>query len=116
MKYRKSLFLKQLMSDGKKATQECPCGYLGDASGRCHCTSEQVMRYRARVSGPLLDRIDMHLEVPRISHEVLRKGSPEGEESSATIRSRVVIARNIAVKRSGKANSALTAKEVKQLC
>ena len=74
------------------------------------------MRYRARVSGPLLDRIDMHLEVPRISHEVLRKGSPEGEESSATIRTRVVAARNIAIKRSGKANSALTAKEVKHLC
>ena len=98
------------------AMNPCPCGYLGDASGRCHCTSEQVMRYRARISGPLLDRIDMHLEVPRISHEVLRKGSPEGEENSATIRTRVVAARNIAVARSGKANSVLTAKEVKQLC
>ncbi|MGZ8239852.1 MAG: YifB family Mg chelatase-like AAA ATPase, partial [Methylobacter sp.] len=63
------------------AMNPCPCGFLGDASGRCHCTSEQVMRYRARVSGPLLDRIDMHLEVPRISHEVLRKGSPDGEET-----------------------------------
>jgi len=98
------------------AMNPCPCGFLGDASGRCHCTSEQVMRYRARVSGPLLDRIDMHLEVPRISHEVLRKGSPEGEESSEQIRTRVVAARNLAVARSGKANSALTAKEVKQLC
>lgn len=58
----------------------------------------------------------MHLEVPRISHEVLRKGSPDGEESSATIRGRVIAARNIAMARSGKANSALTAKEVKQLC
>ncbi|MDO9268859.1 MAG: ATP-binding protein [Methylobacter sp.] len=98
------------------AMNPCPCGFLGDASGRCHCTSEQVMRYRARVSGPLLDRIDMHLEVPRISHEVLRKGSPDGEESSEQIRARVVAARNLAVARSGKANSALTAKEVKQLC
>jgi magnesium chelatase family protein len=98
------------------AMNPCPCGFLGDASGRCHCTSEQVMRYRARVSGPLLDRIDMHLEVPRISHEVLRKGSPDGEETSEQIRVRVVAARNLAVARSGKANSALTAKEVKQLC
>ncbi|MBL6985494.1 MAG: YifB family Mg chelatase-like AAA ATPase [Methylobacter sp.] len=98
------------------AMNPCPCGFLGDASGRCHCTSEQVMRYRARVSGPLLDRIDMHLEVPRISHEVLRKGSPDGEESSETIRTRVVAARNIAMARCGKANSALSAKEVKQLC
>ncbi len=98
------------------AMNPCPCGYLGDASGRCHCTSEQVARYRARISGPLLDRIDMHLDVPRISHEVLRKGSPNGEESSASIRTRVVVARNIALSRSGKANSALTAKEVKHLC
>ena len=98
------------------AMNPCPCGFLGDASGRCHCTSEQILRYRARVSGPLLDRIDMHLDVPRISHEILRKGSPEGEESSALIRARVVAARNRAVMRSGKANAALTAKEVKALC
>ncbi|MGR8979458.1 MAG: YifB family Mg chelatase-like AAA ATPase [Gammaproteobacteria bacterium] len=98
------------------AMNPCPCGYLGDASGRCHCSAEQVMRYRARVSGPLLDRIDMHLEVPRVPHEVLRKGSAEGEEPSAEIRRRVVAARNIALARSGKANSAMTAKDVKQLC
>ncbi|MDP2904515.1 MAG: YifB family Mg chelatase-like AAA ATPase [Methylovulum sp.] len=98
------------------AMNPCPCGFLGDASGRCHCTSEQVARYRARISGPLLDRIDMHLDVPRISHEVLRKGSSDGEESSASIRARVVAARNIALSRNGKANSALTAKEVKHIC
>lgn len=98
------------------AMNPCPCGYLGDSSGRCHCTSEQVSRYRAKVSGPLLDRIDMHLEVPRVSHDVLRKGAPEGEESSASIRTRVIAARNLALARSGKANSALTAKEVKQIC
>jgi magnesium chelatase family protein len=98
------------------AMNPCPCGYLGDSSGRCHCTSEQVMRYRARISGPLLDRIDMHLEVPRVSHEVLRNGSPQGEESSAVIRARVIAARQLAVVRYGKANAILTAKEVKQLC
>lgn len=98
------------------AMNPCPCGYLGDSSGRCHCTSEQVMRYRARVSGPLLDRIDMHMEVPRISHEVLRKGSPQGEESSASIRRRVVAARLRAMARNGKANAVLSAKEVKQIC
>ncbi len=98
------------------AMNPCPCGYLGDSSGRCHCTSEQVMRYRARISGPLLDRIDMHLEVPRVSHEVLRNGSPQGEESSAAIRARVIAARQLAVARYGKANAILTAKEVKQLC
>jgi magnesium chelatase family protein len=98
------------------AMNPCPCGYLGDASGRCHCSSEQVLRYRARISGPLLDRIDMHLEVPRVPHEVLRKGSPQGEESSAAIRERVVAARAIAAARNGKPNSALSAKEVKLHC
>ncbi len=98
------------------AMNPCPCGYLGDISGRCHCTSEQVIRYRTRVSGPLLDRIDMHLEVPRISQEVLRKGAVGGEENSATIRIRVLAARTIALARSGKPNSLLTAKEVKKIC
>ncbi|TXL15478.1 ATP-dependent protease [Methylococcaceae bacterium HT3] len=98
------------------AMNPCPCGYLGDPSGRCHCTSEQVSRYRGKISGPLLDRIDMLLEVSRVSHEVLRKGSPEGEESSASIRQRVIHARNIAIARSGKVNSKLSAAEVKQIC
>mgnify|MGYP006266176225 CR=1 FL=1 len=98
------------------AMNPCPCGYLGDASGRCHCSSEQVSRYRSKISGPLLDRIDMHLEVPRVSHDVLRKGAAEGEESSATIRARVIAARNLAFARSGKPNAALNAKEVKQHC
>lgn len=98
------------------AMNPCPCGYLGDASGRCRCTSEQVARYRARVSGPLLDRIDMHLEVPRVAHEILRKGSPEGEESSASIRKRVLAARQMAWARCGKTNAELTAVEVKRYC
>ncbi len=98
------------------AMNPCPCGYLGDPSGRCHCTAEQVSRYRGKISGPLLDRIDMHLEVPRVSHEVLRKGSPEGQESSAIIRERVIQARALAVARSGKANSSLTAAEIKHIC
>lgn len=98
------------------AMNPCPCGYLGDASGRCRCTSEQVVRYRARVSGPLLDRIDMHLEVPRVSLEMLRKGAAAGEERSETIRRRVVAARQIAAARSGKPNAALTAAEVKTIC
>ncbi|MGR9116572.1 MAG: YifB family Mg chelatase-like AAA ATPase [Gammaproteobacteria bacterium] len=98
------------------AMNPCPCGYLGDASGRCHCSSEQIARYRARISGPLLDRIDMHLEVPRVSHEILRKGSPGGDEPSTAIRQRVVAARDIALVRQGKPNASLSAKEVKQHC
>lgn len=98
------------------AMNPCPCGYLGDPSGRCHCTSEQISKYRAKISGPLLDRIDMHLEVPRVSHEVLRKGSPEGEESSHTIRKRVISARQLAYQRSGKVNGELNVAEIKKFC
>lgn len=98
------------------AMNPCPCGYLGDASGRCHCTSEQIARYRARISGPLLDRIDMHLEVPRVSLDVLRHGAAEGEESSATIRQRVSAARAIAEQRQGKTNAKLNSKEIKIFC
>ena len=98
------------------AMNPCPCGYLGDASGRCHCTVEQVAKYRAKISGPLLDRIDMHLEVPRVAHEVLRKGSPEGEETSAEIKSRVIAARQTAITRQNKVNSRLSAAEIKLYC
>ena len=98
------------------AMNPCPCGYLGDVSGRCHCTSEQVGKYRAKISGPLLDRIDMHLEVPRVAQAVLRKGSPEGEESSDDIRKRVIAARKVAITRQNKVNSALSAAEVKVFC
>ncbi len=98
------------------AMNPCPCGYQGDASGRCHCTLEQVAKYRARVSGPLLDRIDMHLEVSRIPHQQLRQGGQDGQESSQQIRSRVVAARKRALARCGKLNGDLTAVEVKQYC
>ncbi|MGH8553464.1 MAG: YifB family Mg chelatase-like AAA ATPase, partial [Methylococcales bacterium] len=98
------------------AMNPCPCGYLGDPSGRCHCTSEQVNRYRSRISGPLLDRIDMHVEVPRVSHEILRNGSPGGEEPSARIRVRVTQARNRALERCGRANASLSVTQVKKFC
>ncbi|MDD4914335.1 MAG: YifB family Mg chelatase-like AAA ATPase [Methylococcales bacterium] len=98
------------------AMNPCPCGYLGDASGRCHCSAEQVARYRARISGPLLDRVDMHLEVPRVALDVLRNGSTQGEERSEIIRQRVVAARQLAFDRQGKANAGMTATEVKQFC
>jgi len=98
------------------AMNPCPCGYLGDASGRCHCSSEQVARYRARVSGPLLDRIDMHLEVPRVDLDVLRHNDHQHEESSRIIRQRVIEARQRAVNRAGKSNDHLTVKEINRFC
>jgi magnesium chelatase family protein len=96
------------------AMNPCPCGYLGDPSGRCHCTAEQVARYRARISGPLLDRIDLHLEVPRLPPG--RLAAPQAAEGSAQVRARVAAARGLAVARAGKPNGALTTAEVNRHC
>ena len=96
------------------AMNPCPCGYLGDAERRCACGQEQVRRYRARISGPLIDRIDLHIEVPRLAHRVLRGDAPE--ESSATVRARVCAARDRQLQRAGKANSALGTREIERYC
>src|SRR5262249_32437940 len=69
------------------AMNPCECGWLGDPSDRCHCAPPQIARYRSRVSGPLLDRIDLHVEVPRVPGGTL--GDDAVAESSATIRVRV---------------------------
>jgi magnesium chelatase family protein len=98
------------------AMNPCPCGYLGDPSARCHCTSEQVQRYRSRISGPLLDRIDMHIEVTRIAPEVLRANPVANEETSRNIRERVVAARNLAMEQRGTAGADLSPQQVKQFC
>ncbi len=98
------------------AMNPCFCGFYGDESGKCRCTSEQVRRYRSKISGPLLDRIDIHVEVPRIAHKILRKGSPHGEETSGQIRQRVIIARDRAITQRGQPNASMTAPEVKKYC
>lgn len=98
------------------AMNPCPCGYLGDPSGRCHCTSEQVMRYRTRLSGPLLDRIDMHVEVPRLPREALRPDAQPYGESSREVRSRVVAARERQLHRAGRPNASLPNRQVNQFC
>jgi magnesium chelatase family protein len=98
----------------------CPCGWLGDASGRCRCTAEQVARYRGRISGPLLDRIDMHVEVPRIATERLVAPAParsgEGAGTSAAARDRVAAARARQLERAGKTNSELNPAEIERFC
>ena len=72
----------------KRATRPCPCGFLGHYTGRCRCTPDQVLRYRRKISGPLLDRIDIQIEVPAVPQEDLTRNA-QGE-SSATIRERVM--------------------------
>lgn len=83
----------------------CPCGYRGSSSRPCRCTPEQVSRYQGKLSGPLLDRIDLHIEVPPVSAQLLLE-APAGE-STDSIRERVVAARERAMQRQGHANQSL---------
>jgi len=97
------------------AMNPCPCGYLGEA--RCHCTEEQVRRYRSKVSGPLMDRIDMLVEVPPVAKSLLRPSVDAAQqESSAQVRQRVSAAKQRQDKRAGKANYLLQGKEIEKYC
>lgn len=88
------------------AMNPCPCGWAGDPSGRCRCSAENIRRYRARISGPLMDRIDLHVEVPRLPPRDLRPDAPAGE-ATAPVRARVEAARALQYARSGGANAQL---------
>src|SRR5687767_8769825 len=99
---------------GKKATRPCPCGYLGHPGGRCRCTPDQVIRYRGKISGPLLDRIDIQIEVPDVPSEDLTRASC-GERSSV-IRERVEKARAGMLARQGKENARLSTREIDKYC
>jgi magnesium chelatase family protein len=98
------------------AMNPCPCGYHGHPSGRCRCTSDQITRYRSRISGPLLDRIDMHVEVPSVPLNILHAEQDNGTECSATVRERVSRARQHQLTRTGIANSRLGSREVDRHC
>lgn len=98
------------------AMNPCNCGYLGDPSGRCTCTIEQIQRYRARVSGPLLDRIDMHIEVPSLPRAALRQPARESTHTSAQVLGRVVHARERQIARDGKPAHQLTPREIEKSC
>ena len=97
------------------AMNPCPCGYLGHPNGKCHCTPDQVSRYRARISGPLLDRIDIQIEVPAVPQEELMRQRITGEKSSV-IRARVTESHQRQLERQGKTNSRLSVKEIDQHC
>lgn len=96
------------------AMNPCPCGYLGDPGGRCRCTPEQIQRYRAKLSGPLLDRIDLHLTVARESTNLL--ASSQAGESSAQVAARVSQARQRQLARQGCANAFLDLPGLQQHC
>jgi magnesium chelatase family protein len=97
------------------AMNPCPCGYYGDSTSKCHCTEDQISKYQAKISGPLLDRIDMVLEVPPLPKEVLLKQKNEPIENSETIRSRVLDCYNMQLSRQGKLNDRLSSDEVDRL-
>lgn len=78
-------------------TSPCPCGYLTDDRHPCSCTPLGVQRYRGKLSGPLLDRIDLHVDVPAVPYEDLRQ--EQGSVDSATMRSRILAAREIQAER-----------------
>jgi magnesium chelatase family protein len=125
------------------AMNPCPCGYAGDARGRCHCTAEQIVRYRNRISGPLIDRIDIHIEIAPLPVEDLMSEAREGAipaanaraagtarteraaaagsetgraENSAAVAQRVAAARNLQLQRQGKLNARLSPAELARFC
>mgnify|MGYP000536637091 CR=1 FL=1 len=95
------------------AMNPCPCGHLGDPRQACHCTAAQIQRYQARLSGPLLDRIDLQVEVPALPPEQLTANQPG--EDSATVRKRVLAARERQLAR-GALNAHLAGRELEAAC
>jgi magnesium chelatase family protein len=101
------------------AMNPCPCGYYGDLKRECRCSPRQIENYRQRISGPLLDRIDLHVEVPIVDFRELSSDKNIGEKSDM-IRQRVAMARGIQIERfrgfSNSTNSAMGARQVRQHC
>jgi magnesium chelatase family protein len=96
------------------AMNPCPCGYLGHPTQACRDTPDQIARYRARISGPLLDRIDIQISVPALTEDELMQAG--AGEASAAIRERVQAARHRQMQRQGKPNTALGTQEIDQFC
>jgi magnesium chelatase family protein len=97
------------------AMNPCPCGREGDPSGNCNCTPAEIHRYRSKISGPLLDRIDMHVEVPRVELSDFEEAADCGE-SSASVALRVARARHVQMTRQGVCNARLADSQVDRWC
>ncbi len=98
------------------AMNPCPCGYLGDPLHNCKCTAEQVARYKGRISGPFLDRMDLHVMVPAIHARELSEPNPTHTETSRQVRIRVSTARERQIQRQGCANAQLDSKGLDAHC
>lgn len=92
----------------------CPCGYAGDRRKACRCSAGQIERYQSRISGPLLDRVDIFVDVPRLTRDELRSG--EAAEPSGSVRGRVAAAREVQTARQGASNAALSGRALRELC
>jgi magnesium chelatase family protein len=97
------------------AMNPCPCGYFGDANGCCHCSAEQVQRYRNRISGPLLDRLDLHVNVPRVEFKSLHDPGAS-HEASKEVAARVMRTREVQMRRQGGCNAGLDNAAVERHC
>ncbi len=103
------------------AMNPCPCGFLGHPRKPCKCTPHQIRVYKSRISGPLMDRMDMHVEVPAVSARVITAPGASGEESSAAIRQRVEAARRVQRRRlrtypTCTCNAQMGIRELAELC
>lgn len=96
------------------AMNPCPCGYYGHYNQRCRCTPEQILRYKNKLSGPLLDRIDMNIDVPALKPDELSHNQPG--ESSTNMRTRVILARERQTHRQQKPNATLGPLEISAFC
>jgi magnesium chelatase family protein len=108
--------LRIIRTNGKKATQLCQCGYYGDSSGQCRCTPEKIQRYLEKVSGPLLDRIDLSIAMPRPVWDELNGRTPAPALDSGTLAAQVAECRQRQKQRAGKFNSDLNNREVERYC
>lgn len=98
------------------AMNPCPCGHAGDTQQACRCTPDQVSRYRGRLSGPLLDRIDLHVSVPALQQQDFPKLVKQEAETSEQVKQRVMRAREMQLKRAGKLNFQLSTQELLSYC
>lgn len=99
------------------AMNPCPCGYAGSGLDKCSCHAEQIKKYVAKISGPLLDRIDMQIEVPRLApHHLTNLAQDAVQETNVTVRARVARARDRQLERQGKCNMQLQVTELAQHC
>ena len=103
-----------VLNSSKKATQGCPCGFLGDPKRECRCTSSAVDRYRRKLSGPLRDRFDLAIDVQAVAWSELR-GDTQGEQT-APVRARVMAARMRQAERQGVLNAQLDGRSLRNTC